>query len=124
MFDTLLDEVCEVCEIRKSLLVAGSRLQAVVDARVLLVQYLRRIGLTSDDIALFVLRRKSGDPDLCPALPELKKKSKNIDKLFGMYSARCLESYAFCLMSVEIKAFCEDKYKEYYLSWMKAPPQR
>lgn len=123
IFHTLLDEVSKVCEVRKDCIIQGSKLQAVVDARTLAVQYLRRIGLSSDDIALLVLREKAGDPELCPSLPDLKKKANGINKTFNSYSSRCLESYAFCLMSQDIKDFCRRKYEELYLSGMKALPR-
>lgn len=124
IFYTLLDKVSEVCEVRSEMILKGSRLQAVVDARILVVQYLRRIGLSSDDIALIVLRHNQGDDKFCPPIPELKKKAKSIDKMFNSYSARCLDSYAFCLMSADIKIFCRDKYQEHYLSWMKELPTK
>lgn len=124
IFNTLIDKVCEVCEVRRDFVVEGRKLQAVVDARILAVQYLRRIGLSSDDIALIVLRESARDLSLCPPLGELKKKAKHIDKLFNAYSARCLNSYAFCLMSREICEFCRDRYEEHYLSWMKQLPSK
>lgn len=124
MFDIILDKVSEVCEVRKDLIVAGSKMRSVVDARMLAVQYLRRMGLTNDDIALIVLRLNAGDNLLFPSLPDLKKKAKTIDKLFNSYSSRCLESYAFCLMSEEIMWFCREKYAECYLSWMKRLPTK
>lgn len=121
MCDLVLAKVSEVCEVNKESIIQGSRLQAVVDARVLAVQYLRRIGLSADDIATYALTRKNlGEP---PTLEEVKKKSKSIEKMFDSYSRRCLESYAFCLMSKDIKDWCKEKYKDYYLSWMKEPPK-
>lgn len=119
-----MDKVCEISEVRRDCLVNGTKLQAVVDARMLVVQYLRRIGLSNDDIALLVLRELSGDHDLCPALSDLKRKAKAIDKIFKNYSDRCLQSYAFCLMSRDIKDFCRTTYQEYYLSWMKELPTK
>lgn len=50
LFTAILDEVAEVCELRKEAILAGSKLQSVVDARILAVQYMRRHGLSSDDI--------------------------------------------------------------------------
>lgn len=122
MFHILVDKVCEICEVRKDKLIGGSRLQAVVDARILAVQYLRRIGLSSDEIALITLRANADDMEYYPPLHDIKKKAKAIDKMFGSYSSRCLQSYAFCLMSAEIKQFCRDRYQELYMSWMKDLP--
>lgn len=123
MFNALVDKVCEVCEIRKDLLINGSKLQSVVDGRILLVQYLRRIGLSSDDIALLTLREAAGDYELCPSIQDLKKKSRVISRIFNSYSERCLQSYSFSLMSVEISKFCQSEYEEQFLTWMKILPK-
>ncbi len=56
IFNILLDKVAEICEVKRDSIINGIKLQAVVDARMLLVQYLRRIGLSSDDIALVVMK--------------------------------------------------------------------
>ena len=124
IFDILVNKVCDVCEVRVDTLINGSRLQAVVDARVLAVQYLRRIGLTNDDIALIVMRKIKGDMTWCPPMHDVKQKSKGVQKMFDSYSRRCLESYAFCIMSSEIKDFCRELYKDMYLSWMKQLPTK
>lgn len=39
MFDILMNKVCETCEVHSDLLINGSKLQAIVDARLLLVHY-------------------------------------------------------------------------------------
>ena len=122
IFDRIIAKVAEVCEVREEMIINDRKLQAVVDARILTVQYLRRIGLSSDDIALIVLRRRVGDPSACPPLEEIKRKAKAIDKIFNSYSMRCLESYAFGLMSVEIRDFCRQEYRQLYLSGMKERP--
>lgn len=124
MYNLVMDKVCEICEVRRDTVINGRKMQAVVDARILIVQYLKRIGLSSDDIALMVLRELAGDPSLCPPLSELKKKAKAVDKMFNFYSSRCLESYSFCLMSVDIKGWCRDRYKEYYIYGMKELPPK
>ena len=124
IFDILVNKVCEVCEVRMDTLINGSRLQSVVDARVLSVQYLRRIGLTNDDIALIVMRKIKGDMTWCPPIPEVKAKAKGVQRMFDSYSQRCLDSYAFCIMSSEIKDFCREQYKDMYLSWMKQLPTK
>lgn len=123
LFDMLLERVCEECEVRCDLVLKGSRIQAVVDARLLCVQYLRRIGLNNDDIALVALRRQAGDNNLCPPLAELKKKSKSIDKMFKAYSDRCMQSYAFCLASKEIAKFCREQYQRHFSEGMKTLPK-
>lgn len=124
IFDILVKKVCEVCEVRYEMVITGSKLQSVVDARVLSVQYLRRIGLTNDDIALIVMRKLKGDMTWCPPLHDVKAKAKGVQKMFDSYSQRCLESYAFCIMSSEIKDFCREQYSDMYLSWMKQLPTK
>ena len=124
IFDVLVKKVCEVCEVRYEMVITGSKLQSVVDARVLSVQYLRRIGLTNDDIALIVMRKLKGDMTWCPPLHDVKAKAKGVQRMFDSYSQRCLDSYAFCIMSSEIKDFCREQYKDMYLSWMKQLPTK
>lgn len=124
MFNQLIDKVCDVCEVRRDLVIDGRKMQAVVDARILAVQYLKRIGLSSDDIALIVLREIAKDPTLCPPMDELKRKAKGVDNMFNSYSARCLESYSFCLMSSDVKEWCRERYKEYYMYGMKELPPK
>lgn len=122
MFSILADKVCEVCEVRKEDIINGSKNQSVVNARVLLVQYLRRVGLSSDEIAKIVLVQKSTQEGYYPTDEEIRKKAKGVDKMFSCYSQHCLESYAFCLMSKEIKEFCHDAYRDMYRYGMKELP--
>lgn len=122
IYDTLLQKVSEVCEVNKSMIINGSRLKSVVDARVLAVQYLVRIGLSYDDIALITLRRIAGNPGYFPSLSEIKKKARSVQTMFCAYSSHCMQSYAFCLMSKEIKEFCISEYKTLYLAGMKGVP--
>lgn len=124
IYNRIVDKVCEVCEVRRDSVIQGRKMQAVVDARILIVQYLKRIGLSADDIALYVFRELEGDPCLCPPLDVLKKKAKGVDKMYNSYSARCLESYSFCLMSVEVRDFCHDEYTDLYCLGMKELPAK
>ena len=119
MFDTLIDKVCEVCEVEKEDIIRGSKVQDVVAARVLTVQYLRRIGFTNDDIAKIVLVRLNG---MKPSDADIKRKAKGVAKMFASYSEYCLQSYKFCLMSRDIKLFCHETYKDLYLYGMKELP--
>lgn len=122
IFNMLADKVSEVCEIPKDKILSASKSQPLVDARVLLVQYLRRVGFSSDDVArLFITcnpQWEGGYPDDST----IKQKAKGIDKMFCSYSTRCLQSYAFCLMSLEIKKFCRETYSELYCHGMKELP--
>lgn len=112
IFDAILDKVCEVCDIEKELVLDGSRFQTVVEARCLAVQYMRRAGLSNDEIALIVLKWEMKDSRYKPSVPDLKKKAKAIDTMFKSYSDRCIQSYAFRLMSKEISDWCLMRYKE------------
>ena len=118
MFNILADKVCEVCEVKKEDILTCCKRQSVVDARILLVQYLKRIGLSNDDIAEIVLNQ-TGE-----AVTDtiIKKKAKGVQKMFDSYSVHCLNSYAFCLMSKEIKDFCHERYSEHYMNGMKQLP--
>lgn len=125
IFDILANKVSEVCEVRKEDIINCSKVQSVVNARVLLVQYLRRVGLSNDDIAKIVLVMINKDKvDYYPSDEEIKRKAKGVDKMFSSYSQHCLESYAFCLMSKEIKEFCHNTYKELYIYGMKELPTK
>lgn len=119
MFNVIIDKVCEICEVRREDIINGCKLQSVVDARVIAVQYLRRIGLSNDDIAEIFLKLKTG---AIPTIEEIKKKAAGIDKTFCSYSNRCLQSYAFCIMSKDMKSFCRDTYQDMYIHGMKELP--
>lgn len=122
MFEILLAKVCELCDVRSSDVLNYCKIQSVVDARLLLVQYLRRIGLSNDDIALIFIRAAKGK-DYYPGIDEWKRKAKGIDKMFNSYSSRCLQSYAFCIISKDIKEFCHNQYRDMYVVGMKKLPQ-
>lgn len=112
IFNLLLDKVADVCEVKRESIISGIKLQAVVDARILLVQYLRRIGLSSDDIALVSLKLQGKEPN---DIKEIKQKAKTVDRLFNAYSSRCLQSYSFCLMSQDISKWCRGEYQTIYI---------
>lgn len=124
MFDLLADKVSEVCQVRLDTIINGCKLQSVVDARMLLVQYARRAGLSNDDIALIVLRKIQGDDTYCPPLEVLKNKAKGIDRMFSQYSTRCMQSYMFGLMSIEIRNYFRETYIDFYQIGMKSLPIR
>lgn len=124
MFDILVDKVCDICDVSVELVITGCKRHDVVEARVLAVQYLRRIGLSFDDISLIVLRKLNGGHDYQPTMKELKSKAKAVQKMFNLYSQYCIDSYSFCLMSRDVQEFCHTTYKDHYLSWMKNLPVR
>lgn len=52
IFDTLVNRVCEEFEIRYESVLNDAKIQTVVEARILCVYFLRRIGFSNDNIAL------------------------------------------------------------------------
>ena len=98
IFDMVLDKVVEVCEVRRESILKRLKVNSVVDARILLVYILRRLGLTNDDIALLIIRATL---DHVPEYEEIKGKAKNVNKLFMMYSDR-YQSFAFKQMAREL----------------------
>lgn len=110
LFDTLMNKVCEVCEVCSTDIIRGCRSQNVVDARMLLVQYLRKGGLSNDDIARIFIRKVTGDT--APPMDVVKRKAKNIDRLYNEYMYRNNESHIFSLMSDDINSFCREFYNQ------------
>lgn len=110
LFDTLMNKVCEVCEVCSADIINGRRTQDVVDARMLLVQYLRKGGLSNDDIAAIFIRKVTGNR--LPPLDAVKRKAKNIDRLYNEYYYRKNESRIFSMMSDEINEFCREFYNQ------------
>lgn len=108
IFDLILAKACEICEVLPEVVLKGSRLQAVVDARYLAVQYMRRAGLSNNDIALIIHRKDCNDPFACPPMNELRLKAKSIQRMFDSYSQRCFDSKAFRLMSISLRNWCLD----------------
>lgn len=115
MHDVVLNKVCELCEVDPNDVVNFCKMQSCVDARLLCVQYLRRLGLTNDEIAIINLRKVKGDMSYKPSQDEVKSKARSIEKMFSSYSTRCLQARHFVLMSTDIKKFCEEKFWSDYV---------
>lgn len=115
MFKIILERVCELCEVEQEGVLGGCKQQSYVDARMLCVQYLRRLGLTSDEIAIIVIRMLNGDMGHKPTAEEVRGKSRGVEKMFNGYSTRCLQSRAFVLMSTELKKFCDQQFWAEYV---------
>lgn len=124
IYNELVDKVCEICEVRRALVIGERKLQAVVDARMLVVQYLRRIGLSNDDIALLMMREQAGDVKFFPPIDEVRKKARTVARIFNSYSERCMQSYAFCLASREVQLYCRQRYKDIGFAGLKPLPER
>lgn len=107
LFDAVLGKVCDVCEVEEDALLSGCKNQDIVDARMLLVQYLRKLGLSNDEIAKIYLLRSIGDNDI-PTMTAIKSKSKGIDRLYNSYVERCRESMIFGLMSSDVRIYCDE----------------
>lgn len=110
IFSLIVDEVCDECEVQRDALINGVRLQSVVDARILAVQAMRRVGLTNEDIALCVHRERIGDKGAGLELAELKSRARGIQKNFTAYTSRCEQSRVFCGHSVDVMWFIHEKF--------------
>lgn len=115
MFDAVLTKVCEVCEVLPEEVLNCCKRPNVVDARVLTVQYTKRLGLTSKEIAAIVLKKLNFDTNYHPPLEDIDRKARGVDKMFGSYTNRCFNSKAFRLMSMEIKEFVNQQYYDEYI---------
>lgn len=121
IFNLLIDKICEECEVTRQVLVLRDRrIQAVVEARMLAVHYLKEIGLDNDTISLIVLREQKGDQNYMPPSKKIKAKSKAIDKLTKAYNERKKMSriQAFELQEMAIRKFCHEEYEKVREPWM------
>lgn len=110
-FDLVLDKAADVCHVRKEDIINGSTLHCVYEARVLVVQFLRRYGLTYDDISTIVLRRLNPDPDYFPTIKEVRTKSKSISRLWSRYNDCCMNSKIFVAIATDINDYCRETFK-------------
>lgn len=118
IFDIILNEVVDVCEVTAEDVLNVKRTQSAVDARVLVVQYCRKAGLSNDDIAKIVLRKTDG----CLDDQYVLYKSKGVERMYYSYLDRMRESYAFGLMDDEICEYLKTKYGDIFKSGMKKLP--
>lgn len=107
IFDVILAKICDECEVKAEDIISGCKDQTVVDARTLLVQYVRRTGISNSEIARIVLNKR-GIEEPCP--DSVRRKAKVVDNIFRSYSDRCLQSRAFCLMSRGICQFYDSTF--------------
>lgn len=111
LFDQILAKTCEICEVRVDDVLNGSKLQAVVDARYLAVQYMRRVGLSNNDISLILFRKDCDDPMACPSMTDLRQRAKSVQRMFDSYGQRCFDSKAFRLMSIDLHKWCNEQFE-------------
>lgn len=90
-FDAIIDAVCKECEVQREMLISSNRLQSLVDARILAVQAMRRVGMTNEDIALCFHRERTGDMNSWLDVSDLKSRARGIQKSFVAYTQRCDE---------------------------------
>ncbi len=109
LFGTLLKEVCRICKVREQDLMNYCKLQSVVDARVILVYYLRRAGFCNEDIATMFLCYGQ-DQNYIPDNKEIARKAKGIDKMWYAFQDKLSQSYLFGIMAREVKEFCISTY--------------
>lgn len=109
LFEMLLREVCRICKVREQDLMNYCKLQSVVDARVILVYYLRRAGFCNEDIATMFLCYGKED-NYIPEAKEIVSKAKGIDKMWYAFQDKLSQSYLFGIMATEVKEFCISTY--------------
>lgn len=111
-FDILADKVSEICEVRKEDIINCCKSQNAINGRVLLVQYLRRLGFSNQDIARIVLIKSKKFLNITPSEKDIKKKAKCVNSIFSSYSQYCLDSKLFVSMSRDVHSFCQNLEKE------------
>ena len=87
IYSEVMDKVCDICEISRKSIINGLRFESVVDARVLAIQAMRRVGLTNEDIALYIHREKQGDNLAMLSRTDLKSKARGIQKSYVAMNA-------------------------------------
>lgn len=122
-FNIILDAVCEECEISRATVIKGTRLQSVVDARILAIQAMRRVGMTNEDIALCVHRERIGDKDAILEVPELKSRARGLQKSFVAYTERCdsAQGQVFISHAIVVMWFI---HKAFGVTFYGQPPRR
>lgn len=115
IFERVVDIVADECEVNRDLVIHDRRIHAVVEARCMCVYILKKAGLTSDDIALIVLRlKKDGkiNPGYCPPMEEIKAKAKAIDDMNMSFYDRYDSSRYFRLAYADVKKAVLKAYSE------------
>lgn len=105
IFDAIQRKVVEICEIDFDEFTGGVKGHDVVDARIICVQYLWRVGFSNEEIALFVLSRNRGITGLTTSSPEVKSKAKHINKLLNSYNQRCKDAFTFRKLATKMSQF-------------------
>lgn len=105
IFDAIQREVVEICEIDFDEFTSGVKGHDVVDARIICVQFLWRVGFSNEEIALFVLSRNRGMTGLTTSSPEVKSKAKHINKLLNSYNQRCKDAFTFRKLATKMNKF-------------------
>ena len=112
VFDAIQRKVVEICEIDFNEFTSGVKGHDVVDARIITVQYLWRVGFSNEGIALFVLTRNRGMTGLTTSSPEVKSKAKHINKLLNSYNQRCKDAFTFRRLSTQMSEFVAEFVRE------------
>lgn len=95
IFDAIQVNVAKICEVDFDEFTSGVQSHDVVDARIICVQFLWRVGFSNEEIALFVLTHNRGMTGLTTSSPEVKSKAKHINKLLNSYNQRCKDAFTF-----------------------------
>ena len=121
IYSEIIDKVCDICEVRRESMINGVRFESVVDARVLAIQAMRRVGLTNEHIALYFHREKQGANLAVLSRTELKSKARGIQKSYVSYTQRCdTRGIAFCQLSIDVMWWL---HKRFGVNFYGQPPE-
>ncbi len=102
----MLNKAAELCECPVSWILEDSKINAAIDARYLVVQYMRRLGYSNDDVALAVYLARG--QELEPK--EIRSKAKYVCKIFRDYSERCNNNKQFIKTSQQMAEYCHEAF--------------
>lgn len=120
MFELILSKVAEVCEVDRKDILEVRKNQSVVQARMMVVHYLRSIGLSNEEIAKYVLEATGAKVDT----QSIRRKAKGVYKMYRAFPDRRVQTYDFGLKSEEIRQFCRETYSTLYREGMRSLPCR
>ena len=107
----LLNKAAELCECPVSWILEDSKINAAIDAKYLVVQYMRRLGYSNDDVALAVCLARGKEPEP----NEIRAKAKYVCKIFRDYSERCNNNRQFVSVSEQMSEFCHEAFDLLFL---------
>lgn len=106
IFWDICNKAAETFKVSVDGIMTDMRDKDCTDARCVVVQYARRAGYSSKDIARYVLDYcgKEYDKDT------LNKKARTVNNIYCSYMTRCEHDDLFCLLSVDVKKWLKETY--------------